>query len=102
MGTTKKISNKKSARSGSNDWASRAVQRDIEPGSTVDCRHCGETVKFQAKVRLRQIICNVYVGGKWNRVEHYHAECYQTAGEPYGAADTTPVMKHRGRAVANA
>lgn len=95
MGTTKK---QHTTTKGS--WASRAVQRDIEPGSIVDCRHCGETVKFQAKVRLRQIICNVYVKGKWNRVEHYHAECYQAAGEPHGAADTTPVMKHRGRAVA--
>ena len=97
MGTTTK---KKSSNSDKGSWTSRAVQRDIEPGSIVDCRHCGETVKFQAKVRLRQIICNVYSKGKWVRVEHYHAECYQAAGEPHGAADTTPVMKHRGRAVA--
>ena len=97
MGTTKNTKN-----TGKGKWTSRAVQRDIEPGSMVDCKACGEQVKFQAKVRLRQIICNVYIGGKWKRVEHYHAECYQSAGEPYGAADATPVMKHRGRVVASA
>jgi hypothetical protein len=26
------------------------------------------------------------VDGRWNRVEHYHAECYEAAGAPYGAA----------------
>jgi hypothetical protein len=28
----------------------------------------------------------VYENGVWKRVEHYHAECYEAAGEPYGAA----------------
>lgn len=74
---------------------SRAVLRDVEPGSTVDCVHCGERVKFQAKVRHKQVICNVYVSGRWNRVEHYHAECYERAGDPHGEVDTTPVVKRR-------
>ncbi len=63
---------------------SRAVLRDVEAGSTVDCSHCGERVKFQAKMRNRQVIANVYVKGVWNRVEHYHAECYDKAGKPHG------------------
>lgn len=42
-------------------------------------------VKFAAKVRRQQVIANVYVGDRWNRVEHYHAECYDSAGEPHGA-----------------
>ncbi len=96
MGTTTKSKTANAEQKG--EWTSRAVQRDIEPGSIVDCFHCGEQVKFQAKVRLRQVICNVYVGGKWNKVEHFHAECYQEAGEPHGKADATPVIKHRGRA----
>src|SRR5690349_13959526 len=58
---------------------SRAVLRDVEPGSTVECAHCGERVKFQAKVRNRQVICNVYVKGVWDRVEHFHADCYDLA-----------------------
>ncbi|MCC6224937.1 MAG: hypothetical protein IT195_00845 [Microthrixaceae bacterium] len=66
-------------------WASRAVIRDVEAGSTVDCAFCGERVKFQAKMRNRQVICNVYVKGHWDRVEHFHAECYERAGEPHGA-----------------
>jgi hypothetical protein len=65
---------------------SRAVLRPIEAGSYVDCAVCGERVKFQAKLRKSQVICNVYVEGRWTRVEHYHEECYVHAGEPYGAA----------------
>lgn len=82
--------------------ASRAVLRDVEPGSTVECAHCGERVKFQAKMRHKQVICNVYVRGRWNRVEHYHLDCYGAAGEPYGEADTTPPVKLRDIAAAKA
>lgn len=67
---------------------SRAVVRNIEAGSSAECVCCGERVKFQAKVRLQQVICNVYVDGRWDRVEHYHFECYQTMGEPYGSPAT--------------
>lgn len=65
-------------------FSSRAVLRDVEAGSVVDCAHCGERVKFQAKVRNRQVIANVYVRGTWDRVEHFHAECYDLADKPYG------------------
>ena len=65
-------------------WTSRAVIRDVEAGSSVDCALCGERVKFQAKMRNRQVICNVYEDGKWNRVEHFHAECYANADNPHG------------------
>ena len=65
---------------------SRAVLRPIEAGSLVECTHCGDRVKFQAKVRKHQVICNIYVDGRWNRVEHYHDHCYLDAGEPYGTA----------------
>ena len=68
-------------------WRSRAVVRNVEAGSSVSCASCDERVKFQAKVRHQQVICNVYVKGVWNRVEHYHAACYDEAGEPYGSAD---------------
>ncbi|MCX7620116.1 MAG: hypothetical protein N2037_04640 [Acidimicrobiales bacterium] len=67
-------------------WKSRAVVRAIEPGSSVDCAACGERVKFQAKVKAQQVICNVYIDGKWDRVEHFHLECYRKAGEPHGHA----------------
>jgi DNA-directed RNA polymerase subunit RPC12/RpoP len=67
-------------------FTSRAVIRLIEAGSAAECEYCGERVKFQAKVRAYQVICNVYVDGRWDRVEHYHAECYKQVGEPYGEA----------------
>ena len=43
-------------------------------------------MKFAAKVQRQQVIANVYVDGRWNRVEHFHAECYDEAGLPYGQA----------------
>ncbi|CAN5806449.1 hypothetical protein BH24ACT3_BH24ACT3_16280 [soil metagenome] len=65
---------------------SRAARRRIEAGSSVDCKACGETVRFRAKIRLEQVICNVYEDGRWVRVEHYHDACYAAAGEPHGPA----------------
>jgi hypothetical protein len=64
---------------------SRAVVRPIEPGNSAICVHCGAPVKFVARAQLRQVIANVYVDGTWNRVEHFHADCYTEAGEPYGS-----------------
>ncbi len=79
MATTTKSKSSRSAKK-----KSRAVIRDVEAGSTVDCAFCGERVKFQAKMRNRQVICNVYVHGQWDRVEHFHADCYTTAELPHG------------------
>ena len=67
---------------------SRAVERPIEAGNSALCAHCGEPVKFVARAHLRQVIANVYVDGTWARVEHFHAECYGGAGQPYGEAVT--------------
>jgi hypothetical protein len=64
----------------------RAVVRSVEAGSFIECSRCGERVKFQAKVRTQQVICNIYVDGRWDRVEHYHMACYGDAGEPHGEA----------------
>ena len=65
---------------------SRAVERTVEPGNSAVCVQCGSPVKFVARAQLRQVIANVYVGRTWDRVEHYHADCYTAAGEPYGPA----------------
>ncbi len=73
---------------------SRAVQRLIEAGNYVDCVHCGDQVKFQAKVRTYQIICNIYTDGKWDRVEHYHFDCYELAGAPFGEMVRPPLPGH--------
>lgn len=67
-------------------WKSRAVFRLIEAGSAVTCVDCGEHIKFKAKVRAKQVICNVYTKGVWQRVEHFHEACYARAGNPYGSA----------------
>jgi hypothetical protein len=64
---------------------SRAVERPVEPGNSAVCAHCGEPVKFVARAQLRQVIANVYVDGTWDRVEHFHAQCYTEAGQPYGS-----------------
>ena len=65
---------------------SRAVDRVVEPGNSAVCVRCGSPVKFVARTQHRQVIANVYVGATWDRVEHFHAECYAEAGEPYGPA----------------
>jgi hypothetical protein len=65
---------------------SRAVLRRVEPGSMSLCAFCDEQVKFAAKVNRQQVIANVYVDGRWHRVEHFHSECYEMAGEPFGGA----------------
>jgi hypothetical protein len=66
--------------------ASRAVLRLVEAGSDSSCQHCKLPVKFVAKLKGRQVIANVYVEGRWDRVEHFHDSCYWDAGEPYGPA----------------
>jgi hypothetical protein len=65
---------------------SRAALRRIEPGNLAVCVHCSQPVKFAAKVHRMQVIANVYVDGRWNRVEHFHDECYDEAESPYGDA----------------
>lgn len=65
---------------------SRAVVRHIEPGNSANCAHCGAPVKFVARAQLRQVIANVYKSGNWDRVEHFHADCYEEADQPYGPA----------------
>lgn len=68
-------------------WESRAVLRLIEAGSMAECPHCNERVKFRARHRDQQVICNVYEDGVWKRVEQYHEECYGKIDEPYGPAE---------------
>jgi hypothetical protein len=88
------------APSNGEERTSRAVLRDVEPGSSVDCVRCGERVKFQAKVRNKQVICNVYEHGSWVRVEHFHDACYTKAKRPHGPVDRRPVLKARQRQAA--
>lgn len=67
-------------------FTSRAVARYIEAGNTASCTACKLPVKFRAKAKLQQVIANVYTEGVWERVEHYHVDCYENAGRPYGPA----------------
>jgi hypothetical protein len=67
-------------------WESRAVTRPVEAGNIAVCAACDEPVKFAARNKAFQVIANVYEGGVWQRVETYHDECYEAAGEPYGSA----------------
>lgn len=73
----------------------RAVARYIEAGSSVHCAACGAAVRFRARVKAQQVICNVYVDGRWDRVEHYHRSCYDEAGAPHGEPDATQLVRRR-------
>ncbi len=59
------------------------------------CTTCDEQVKFAAKQNRQQVIANVYVDGRWDRVEHFHAECYVEAGAPYGTASEQELYRRR-------
>ncbi|MBA2282052.1 MAG: hypothetical protein H0W25_12600 [Acidimicrobiia bacterium] len=76
----------------------RAVVRYIEAGSSAECVQCRSAVQFRARIRVQQVICNVYVDGKWARVEHYHRDCYDEAGHPHGAPDESQPLRPRTRA----
>ena len=67
------------------------------------CVGCDEHVKFEApptlRARLRRglpahthhVVCNVYTDGRWERTEHWHQDCFETAGcpvQPYHTGDT--------------
>ncbi|WP_428118119.1 hypothetical protein [Candidatus Poriferisodalis sp.] len=65
-------------------WKSRAVTRTVDAGNSAYCAVCDELIKFRARIRAEQIICNVYVKNRWDRVEHYHPDCYEQADSPYG------------------
>ena len=65
-------------------WKSRAVSRTVDAGNSAYCAVCDELIKFRARIRAEQIICNVYVKNRWDRVEHYHPTCYEEADNPYG------------------
>ena len=75
---------------------SRAVLRRVEAGNLALCVHCSEQVKFAAKQNRQQVIANVYVDGRWDRVEHFHDECYELAQAPYGTP-SDQVMNRPGR-----
>jgi len=68
-------------------FTSRAVLRAVQPGSWVTCHACEEQIKYQVRMQNMQMICNVYEEGVWNRVEHFHADCYEEADQPYGPAE---------------
>ncbi len=63
---------------------SRAVERSVVPGSLAFCNECGQHLRFSTRARQRIVLCNVYEGESWNRIEHFHAACYVDADEPYG------------------
>lgn len=69
---------------------SRAVKRKIEPSTSGSpqafCDYCGLVIKFRARHKEYTVICNVYVDGKWDRVEHFHEACYDEAERPHGEA----------------
>jgi hypothetical protein len=69
------------------ELGTRAVLRKIVAGSRETCCGCGGWLRFVAKKPSFEVVCNVYVGGKWDRVEHWHESCYGDAGSPHGKAE---------------
>lgn len=63
---------------------SRAVTRKLQPGLGLDCDACSMPIKYSAKFPSNQIIANVYENNVWQKVVHYHEECYRQLAYPYG------------------
>lgn len=79
--------------------ASRAVTLTILAKEQDQCESCD--VKINSDLAKVWVVANVYVvcsdpsdecrtcrgsGEKWDRVEHYHVQCYEEEGSPYGDA----------------
>jgi hypothetical protein len=75
------------------DPQTRAIVREIARGNHTDCRGCGQGIRFRTKLHHQTVICNVYDDGRWDRVEHWHLECYRDAGEPHGHPDATELRR---------
>jgi hypothetical protein len=73
--------------------ASRAVRKLVDPGNNQSCKFCGEYIKFMARIQVKQIIANVYEDGKWLRIDYFHDECYDKAGQPFGEPDNQIMTK---------
>lgn len=83
-------------------FTSRAVVRYVEAGNSANCATCGAIVQFRARIKTQQVICNVYVGGKWDRVEHFHRDCYDEVGQPFGEPDESQPLRPKNRPAATA
>lgn len=75
------------------DPQTRAIVREVVRGNHTECVACGEQVRFRTRLRHLTVICNVYDAGRWDRVEHYHLDCYRDGGEPHGHADSTEIRR---------
>ena len=67
----------------------RAVPRVVEPGvggwcASLQCPTNKGWIKFEARKKNTYVICNVYEGDKWDRIELYHPNCYEREGSPHG------------------
>ncbi len=73
----------------------RAVSSRIEPYNNIRCHACDGLLTFRARHKHHQIIANVYQDDKWDRVEHWHPDCYQTADQPHGPPTLKKEKYHR-------
>lgn len=73
-------------------FISRAAIRTVEPGTSTWCHSCEDPIKFNARKKPKEVICNVYDDGQWQGVERYHTPCYEAVGSPYGEASVDPPM----------
>lgn len=70
---------------------SRAISRFVTPGDSRKCDYCEKLIAAGGRKgrQKKQVVCNVYVDGRWNRVEIFHINCYEEAGSPHGDLRTS-------------
>lgn len=68
----------------------RAILADVPIGNNAVCPGCGIEVRYNSRKNPERVMCNVYIGAKWDRYEEWHARCYTRAGHPNGAPVRRP------------
>jgi len=93
---------------------SRAVTMIMRYNDLQECVSCGENITFLQATSNIWVVANVYVdcdhsdpvcrlclgyGRRWDRIEHWHEDCYGNAGKPYGDTEfrKTKVVGKNGR-----
>ena len=57
----------------------------------------GKTPMAADSQASRVVVANVYNGRRWERVEYWHLDCYQLAGEPLGTTEGLKMRRARAR-----
>ncbi len=67
----------------------RAVEKPLTAGKEeycgyLACEYAKRKIASSSRAPIKEVIANVYENGKWSFVVHFHVDCYNKLGQPYG------------------